>query len=298
MCAIDAYLSYLKNIKHYSRCTIEAYGRDLSIFSSWLQNLDIPLFEVKPSDVQIFVSEMADGELLASSINRMLSSVRGFYRYATKQRLIRCNPTSSIRNLKTQHKIKSFMFPDEMENFCKIPEQKKMLWTTRDIALFTSLYSTGCRVSELIALNMKDFRGSMQSAIIMGKGRKEREVYFADFATKALKAYLIERDEMLKEKKENEKYEEAVFLNYRGVRLSLNGVRFIIKSYNIFSKGTKRLTPHSFRHSFATALITHGADIRVVQELLGHENISTTQQYTHVTSKSLYELYKKAHPHS
>ncbi len=298
MCAIDSYLSFLKDVKHYSHCTVEAYRSDLAVFSSWAKDLSIDLFGATSCDIGMFISEMADGGLKASSINRMLSSIRGFYRYAVKENLIKYNPASTIKNLKTHNKIKNFMFEEEMEQFCRIPKKKHMLWTCRDIALFTSLYSTGARVSELISLDMQDFRGNFQTAVVMGKGRKEREVYFADFAIKALKAYFVEREALLKKKEKASEKENAVFLNYKGNRISTNGVRFIIRQYNLFSTKPKKLTPHSFRHSFATTLIANGADIRVVQELLGHKYIGTTQHYTHVTSKSLYELYKKAHPHS
>ena len=293
------YLEYLKGVKHFSLNTLQAYEKDLSIFESWMEEASVDVAEVTNSEIMMFVAEMSNRHLSVSYINRMLSTIRGFYKYAIREKLVEVNPTVGIKNLKTSHKIRSFLFPSEMKSLCKLPSETKILWMARDIALFTSLYSTGCRVSELLSLDMEDFSSDLTSAIVMGKGKKEREVFFTNFAIKALQNYFLERDILIKEHhKVLEEKENPVFLNMRGTRLSMWGVNYIIKRYLKFSPKIKNLSAHSFRHSFATALLTRGADIRVVQELLGHENISTTQNYTHVTTDRLYELYKKAHPHS
>jgi tyrosine recombinase xerC len=293
------YLAYLKGVKHFSVHTLEAYKKDLSIFEAWVKEAELELFHLTHSDVMMFVGEMSNRKLSVSYINRMLSTIRGFYKYAIKNRFLTVNPIVGIKNLKTRHKIRSFLFPSEMKSLCKLPGDTEILWMARDIALFTSLYSTGCRASELLSLNMEDFNLTSSSAIVMGKGKKEREVFFTKFAKKALQNYFIEREVLLKEHhKTVEKGKSPIFLNMRGSRLSIWGLNYIIKRYIKFCPNIKSLSAHSFRHSFATALISRGADIRIVQELLGHENISTTQKYTHVTTESLHELYKKAHPHS
>lgn len=295
---IDSFLSYLSNIKHFSPATIMGYSNDLIIFTRWLEELELDAFRIKKKDMRIFVSEMVDRSFEVASVNRMLSSIRGFYKYALEKKFITCSPASNIQNLKSKFKIKTFMFPDEIQSFCRLPGTSNILWMSRDIALFTSLYSTGARASELVSLNMEDLGKDLKVAVIMGKRKKEREVFFTSFARDALTKYFPEREALLKKRGKLSNEASPLFLNFRGERLSIWGLNYIIKRYVKLFPEIKHLSPHSFRHSFATALITRGADIRVVQELLGHESICTTQQYTHVTSESLYELYKRAHPHS
>lgn len=295
---IDSFLSYLSNVKHFSPATILAYSNDLVIFARWLEELELDAFTINKNDMRIFVSEMVDRAFEVASINRMLSSIRGLYKYAVEKKIIDSSPVTNIQNLKSKLKIKSFMFPDEMKSFCKLPGASDLLWMYRDIALFTSLYSTGARASELTSLNIGDLSKDLKVAVIMGKRRKEREVFFTSFARDALRQYFPERSALLKKRCKVSDETSPLFLNFKGERLSIWGLNYIIKRYARLLPEIKHLSPHSFRHSFATALITRGADIRVVQELLGHENICTTQQYTHVTSESLYELYKRAHPHS
>ena len=295
---IDDYLSFITVIKHFSLASVEAYSCDLSIFASWLDEAKADWRCLKDSDLRVFVSEMLDGGFAVNSINRMLSTIREFYKYAIDKQYLKENPSLNIRNLHSSYKITSFLFPKEMKSFCQIPQSQDMLWTSRDVALFMSLYSTGCRVSELLAINMEDFTSDLKVALVMGKGKKEREVFFTDFAISALKEYFIERKKLLKKMSDSKRDERAVFLNLRGGRLTSDGVNYIIKRYNVFAEKRQALSAHSFRHSFATSLIVAGADVRVVQELLGHRSISTTAQYTHVGGKRLLELYKKAHPHS
>ena len=296
---LDAFVLYLRDIKHFSLATIEAYSSDMCSFIEWAEELEIDVLNIENKDIRMFVAQMLDGDCCPSTINRMLSSIRGFYKYALSNNLLKEDPSVGIKNLKIPNKVKNFMFAEQMKSFCELPKKKDVLWTARDFALFTSLYSTGARVSELTSLNMQDLSSNLSSAVVMGKGKREREIFFTSFAKDALKRYFPERELLLQKRgKLKNNAEDAVFLNLMGTRLSIYGVNYIIKRYNLISGSTKKLSPHSFRHSFATALITKGADIRVVQTLLGHENISTTQVYTHVTSKNLYELYKKAHPHS
>lgn len=295
---IDDYLNFIAGIKRFSPATVEAYSSDLSHFASWLDELQLDWQAVKDADLRMFVSEMLYGGLQVASVNRMLSSIREFYRYALSKAYLQESPTTNIKNLHSSHKIRTFLFPKDMKSFCNLPKNCNMLWQSRDVALFTSLYSTGCRVSELVSINMQDISSDLKVAVVMGKGKKEREVFFTDFAISALKDYFVERETLLKQKNGTKCDTDAVFLNLRGGRLTVHGVNYLIKRYNVFAEKKSSLSAHSFRHSFATALIVAGADVRIVQELLGHKSISTTEQYTHVSGKRLIELYKKAHPHS
>lgn len=298
-----SYLDYVSGVRQFTQTTINSYKNDLSIFESWLLEMDLNVLSVSASGIRIFIAELGDKKFAPASINRMLSSLRGFYKYALRFNLVKENPVNTLRNLKRAQKLPNFMFPEQAQRFCALPANKNLLWEARDAAIFASLYSTGCRVSELAGLDINDLDINLSSAIVFGKGKKERKVFFADFAKRYLKTYLFERELMMKKKHIEVQSTEfgkrkALFLNQKGEPLTERGIRYIINRYVLVSPELKKLSPHAFRHSFASTLVTRGADIRVVQELLGHQSISTTQRYTHITAEQLQNLYKLAHPHS
>ncbi len=303
--AFEDYLCYSAGVRHFSEKTIEAYRNDLKLFSEWLVENEIGFAEVTGSLMRIFAAELGNRHFAPASINRTLSCVRGFYRYALRKGLCTVNPAAAVRNLKQPEKLPRFLFPDEADHFCEFPKEAGILWYARDAALFSSLYSTGCRVSELQALTVQDLQDNCSWAIVYGKGRKERKVFFADFAQEALQRYLPERAELLASLQAQQNLtipsktpEDALFLNCRGGALTRYGISYIINRYTVLLPNYKKLTPHAFRHSFASMFVTRGADIRVVQELLGHSSISTTQRYTHITAAQLQDMYRKAHPHA
>ncbi|MGP1593740.1 MAG: tyrosine-type recombinase/integrase [Treponema sp.] len=291
----EQYLEYGAGIKNFSPKTVEAYRADMLLFSAWLEDNACTFEQVSPALMRIFSAELRDKHFAPASVNRVLSSVRGFYRYAVKHKLCKENPASVIRNIRQPQKLPLFLFPEEAEEFCKMPEHSAVLWYTRDAALFSLLYSTGCRVSELLSLTLADVEHGATAAIISGKGRKERKVFFADFAQAAVQNYLPERMQLLDTVHHTDC--KALFLNKNGGSLTANGVRYIIRRYTALIPHSKKLTPHAFRHSFASMFVTRGADIRVVQELLGHSSIAATQRYTHITAAQLHDIYRAAHPH-
>ncbi len=300
----EDFLSYNEGVRQLTEATINSYRNDLKLFENWMNELDLEVLNLGLSDIRIFLAELADRKFSPASINRTLSTIRGFYKYAIRFEHTKTNPTASIRNFKIAQKLPNFMFPKQAEDFCDLPENAGILWKSRDAALFASLYSTGCRVSELSGLDMRDLDSSHSSAIVFGKGKKERKVYFADFARHYLNEYLKERDDLLKkhqggiQKNKDGKVRDAIFLNQKAQPLTARGIQYIINRYVEVSPDLKKLSPHAFRHSFASTLVTRGADIRVVQELLGHESVSTTQKYTHITAEQLHMMYNMAHPHS
>lgn len=289
------YLNYIAGLKNYSQNTVSAYEKNLIFFENWIIKNELNVFEIKANDLHIFVAELSSEKLSPASINQILSTIRGFYNFATRFKLTKNNPAKQIKNIKMPERLPNFLFNDEMLEFCKSPDGENNLWAARDKAIFTSLYSTGCRISELVNLNLKDFSSDYKVAIVLGKGKKERKVFFADFAIKNLKEYLIERKVLL-DTMQNKK-QVAVFLNQNGGRLTTRGVEFIVQRYIETNASYKKISPHTFRHSFASMLVSKGVDIRMVQELLGHSSISTTQKYTHVTSEQLQNLYHSSHPH-
>jgi integrase/recombinase XerC len=306
----EEYLAYLTGVRSLSPRTVASYRRDLSLFDHYLDGLS-PL-GVDTTAVRLFISDLGRDGYEPSSMNRVLASIRGFYRYAIHFSLTTVNPASAVRNLKVPEKMPRFLFADAADAFCSLPVNladqsatcavpgkkaaKPSLWPARDAALLETLYSTGCRVSEIASIDLSDFDPDFSAAIVTGKGRKQRKVFLSKVARKNLADYLAERAALLSRMQEKTSSRNRLFLSMRGNPLSVRGIQFIIAHYSGMTDGP-RLSPHALRHTFATTLISRGADIRVVQELLGHASISTTQRYTHVTPERLKKLYHQAHPH-
>ena len=188
------------------------------------------------------------------------------------------------------------MTGNEVDRLCSQPENHELLWAKRDKCLFEMMYSSGCRLSEIAALKISDFSSGYGSAVVTGKGSKDRVVYFENDAKKALEAYLKERDERFPDRSLLNG-ENFVFVNQRGSPLSNHGIAFILSKYSGPLGTNRHVNPHALRHTFATAMISQGADVRLVQEMLGHSSISTTQRYTHVSTEQMIEMYNMAHPH-
>jgi integrase/recombinase XerC len=203
------------------------------------------------------------------------------------------NVAFDLKTVKNPKKLPRFMTGAEVDRICKEPEINELLWEKRDKALFEMLYSSGCRASEIASLTLDDMSADFSSAMVTGKGKKDRRVYFEEDARKALKEYLDDRKKRFADKDS----ERHIFVNQRGGALTTGGIRLILSRYS-GSEGTKHhISPHAFRHTFATAMISNGADVRLVQELLGHSSISTTQRYTHISTERMIEMYNQAHPH-
>lgn len=304
----EEYLDYLAGVRSLSPRTVSSYRRDLELFC---RSVSDPL-RATPSDIRLFLSGLRAEGYESSSVNRALAAVRSFYRYAVKFSLCEANPASSVRNLKTPKRLPKFLFPEDASRLCSVPESmpnglssgadnamtsRAPLWPTRDTALISALYSTGCRVSELSSLSVRDVDTQAASAVVMGKGSKERVVFFSKSSLAVLKDYLVERNALILRVGTPDPSEGRLFVSRRGRPLSVRGIQFILAHYTGESGSEGHVSPHALRHSFATTLVARGADVRVVQELLGHASISTTQRYTHITTERLKRLYHRAHPH-
>jgi integrase/recombinase XerC len=301
--AITDYLSYLGAVRGLSARTLEAYGDDLRMFANYCDNHGIDPENASSHEVRGFIADLSFERASAASVNRRLSSVRGFYRWLTKFRGRVDNPCDGgpgglIRNVKAPQTLPSLLWEDEMADFADLPDEKKMLWPARDKAMILTMYSAGLRISELVSLNMKMMAANMESARITGKGGKERMVFFSEEARQAIHDYLPERDARIRILGGAADKSGALFISAKGRPVSVPGVRWIIGQYAMVSGLGKNIHPHSFRHSFATHLVNAGCDVRVVQEMLGHARLSTTQRYSHVSIERLKKVYAKAHPHS
>ncbi len=292
--AIEEYLLYIESVRTLSENTVTACKNDLLQFSEMpFITPQKEMSDIELEDLKQCVGYLSKKKRSAASINRFISSVRSLFGYCRKFGHIEINIAFELKTVKNPKKLPRFMTGAEVDKICREPEENELLWEKRDKALFEMLYSSGCRVSEIASLTFDDMNSDFSSAIVTGKGSKDRRVYFEEDAQKALKAYLEDRNSRFGSSDK----EKHIFLNQRGGALSTGGIRMIISRYS-GSEGTKHhISPHAFRHTFATAMITNGADVRLVQELLGHSSISTTQRYTHISTEKMIEMYNKAHPH-
>jgi len=297
MSVVNEYLQYLHAVKGASPRTLEAYRNDLFRFANYCENHNIIPENAQGFEVQKFIADLTAESMAATSVNRHLSSVRGFYRWMIRFKKRKDDPCYSIHNIKTPVKLPSVLWEDEMADFASLPDTAGILWPVRDKALIMAMYSAGLRVSEVVSLNMKDISPSMEEAKITGKGGKQRMVFFSDETKEAIAEYLPQRKARLRMEGTDGK-KLSLFINRKGKPISVPGVRWIISRYSKHSGLGKNIHPHSLRHSFATHMVNSGCDVRVVQEMLGHSSISTTQRYTHVNIEKMKNVYAKAHPHA
>jgi len=333
--AIEKYLGYLRSVKNSSPHTISNYGKDLSQFIAYLSppGLQPPtLVAVSHHVIREFVAHLHDQGLQKSSIARKLATLRSFFKYCVREGLLKESPARLVPTPKLPKRIPSVLSAEEMNAFLNqlAPPQsgpgiagnvvelsraaknktlkprlvEEGLLLPRDRALLELLYAAGLRVSELTGLNLIDIDQREHMLRVRGKGNKERVVPYGGKAQQALDKYWPLREELLlqsagsRASRRAAPHTEAVFLNYAGRRLTQRSVGRIVKKYVRLVNVNWDLHPHSLRHAFATHLLADGADLRAIQELLGHQSLSTTQKYTHASIRQLMDIYDKSHPHA
>jgi tyrosine recombinase XerC len=280
---IDKFLRYLEIEKNYSRHTLLNYSLDLKDFSRFLGTS--PLEQADYLSLRKYLGVLKEKNLKSKTIHRRISCLRSFFKFLTREGYIKINPLLSLSSPKQEKHLPAFLTEEEVTKLIEAPSatDEKGL---RDKAILETFYSTGMRISELVGLDLEDldFIGGVLKA--KGKGKKERLLPIGEKALTAIKNYLDKR----------KKEADAIFLNKNGGRISDRGVRNIVSKYVRITSLRQGISPHTLRHSFATHLLNRGADLRSVQELLGHVNLSTTQIYTHLTTERLKNVYDKAHP--
>ena len=288
---IKNYIIYLKNERNYSKLTVKNYAEDLEKFRVYLKENNLDYLKLSKDDIRDYLKYLDILKLKNSTISRLLSSLRSFYSYLVIQNKIKINPFKLIRNPKKESKLPIFLSYEEfIELLNKIKEDNDL--SIRNKLILEMLYATGLRVSELTNIKIDDINKSDKSIRVMGKGSKERIVYYGDYAAKILDEYLnSNRNELLKGK--TSKY---LFINKNGDRLTYRGVEYLIDEISKYTSIKYKISPHVLRHTFATHLLQEGADLRSVQTLLGHSSLATTQIYTHITSEYLREVYNKSMP--
>lgn len=291
---IEKFLKHLEIEKNASVHTLRAYRKDLGRFFS---GSDVKPEEATFADVRAFVASLSAGGLKKSSIARMLSTMRAFFKFLNREGFTGSNPARLVPTPRQEKKLPRFLTVEEAFGLMEVPGEMGF-GPVRDRAVLELLYSSGLRVSELSGVDLDDLDQKEQVLKVKGKGRKERMVPVGGKAMEAIKGYMLERfmlKRALKDKNSNKTLSRALFLNRRGGRLSERSVRRIVLRCARHVLGTP-LNPHALRHTFATHLLQNGADLRVIQELLGHASLSTTQKYTHLDLKKIMEVYDRSHP--
>ena len=292
----DEFLIYISSVRDLSENTVMGYKNDLEHLKEFLTpTLDIT--SITKENLKLCIGQLSKRHSSNASINRFIAAVRSLFGYAHKFGYLEKNPALEIKTVKLSKKVPRFMTKAEVDTLCNEPEKNEILWASRDHALFEMLYSSGCRISEITNLCLSDFLNGYDRAVVTGKGDKQRIVYFSDEAKSALKLYLADRRKVMEENG-TAGTTDRIFISQRGRPLSVRGINYIITRYSGAEGTNHHVNPHAFRHTFATTMIGNGADVRLVQEMLGHSSISTTQRYTHITTEKLIETYNKAHPHS
>lgn len=289
---IKEFMDYLSVERGLSKNTLESYSRDLNKYAGYLKKKGITNLErVKRPDIQDFMMGLKDDKLNASSIARNLVAIKVFHRYLTSQRLLKEDVTSVIETPKLWKTLPDVLDLKEVEAILNSPNTR-LKQGLRDKAAIELMYATGMRVSELVNLKLTDLHMDMGFVRCLGKGQKERIIPVGSKAKEAIQKYLEKaRPKFLKKRESG-----ALFLTRLGKPMSRQTFWMVIKHYVRDARIKKRVTPHTLRHSFATHLLQNGADLRIVQELLGHANISTTQIYTHINKERLKQIHQKFHP--
>ena len=331
--AIEKYLEYLRSVRNSSPHTVLNYGKDLEQFTAYLSppgEKVPPLGEITHQVIREYVGHLHSLRLQKSSIARKLASLRSFFKYCVREGKLKENPARLVPTPKLPKRIPSVLSAEEMNGFLNqlampgkqsanpkavlqaVEETRpakrstsgdEVLLLKRDRALLELLYAAGLRVSELTGLNLADMDRREKMLRVRGKGNKERIVPYGGKAQEALEAYWPVREQLLLQsgpgrRRRGPAHSEAIFLNYAGRRLTQRSVGRIVKKYVRLANMDWDLHPHSLRHAFATHLLADGADLRAIQELLGHQSLSTTQRYTHASIRQLMDIYDKAHPHA
>ena len=290
---IDSFLRYLKDVQGYSEKTVISYAHDLKRLDDFLVSHDLSVTEMVYEDARAFVADLYDQDLSPASINRILSGNRMFFRSLLENSVVKVDPFKRVSGAKNTRKIPTVLAREEIEMILSSPTDDYT--SLMEVTMFNLFYSTGCRLSEVLGMKISDIDFDTRRVIVTGKGNKQRYVFLTKRAVDILKDYLEQRQDVINKFKSVDN--GTVLINNKGKKLPLSTVHSIFDKYRLRLGLTKKFTPHVFRHSFATHLIDNDSDIRVVQVLLGHESIGTTQIYTHVTGKRLEEMYRNSHPH-
>lgn len=299
---IDDFMKHLKYERNASPHTLRNYESDLVQFYDYVAPPDekgrrrsVNVRDIDHLTIREYMGKLYDLKKKKSSIHRKVASLRTFFGFLCREGVMEMNPAKLVATPRVERTLPKHLTIEQMVRFIETPDVETLLGK-RDRAMLELLYASGLRVSELVGLNMTDVDFTNLAVRVKGKGRKERIVPFGQHALKALQEYLTVRGELLIEADEDKRDPSALFFNYQGTRINPRSVGRMVDKYVKMCADVHHISPHSLRHSFATHLLDAGADLRAIQEMLGHVRLSTTQKYTHVSTDKLMEVYDKAHP--
>lgn len=287
---IESFLKYLTQERRYSKKTIEAYQEDLKTYYLFLDEKKISYQKITNDEIRRFLKYLNSKKYSKNTISRLLSTLRHYYNYLITQKIVFKNPFKVIRNPKKDKRMPNFLQYDELEKIINSIELTDE-FNIRNRLIIELLYATGLRVSELSNLKIADFNFKTKEIRVIGKGSKERIVFFGEYANEVLLLYLKEARPKL-----SKQSNEYLLLNKNGTKLSTRGIELVIEKVIKELSIKHHISPHTLRHTFATDLLNNGADLKSVQELLGHSSLSTTQIYTHLTNERLRSVYLQAFP--
>jgi integrase/recombinase XerC len=289
---LKSYMAYIQLEKNYSEHTVHHYEKDLEDFFLFMEQEGIgELQEVEYLHARNYVTKLYETKLSRTTISRKISSIRSFFRYGSREFGLSEAAFRSLYHPKKEERLPQFFYEEEMEVLFKSVQGEDKL-SKRNTALLELLYATGMRVSECVSIRMQDLDRTMHIVKVMGKGRKERYIPYGGFAHDALEHYIEEVRPKLMKKQDH----QSLFVNNRGEPVTDRGIRHILNECMKKASANSAIYPHMIRHTFATHLLNNGADMRTVQELLGHSHLSSTQVYTHVTKEHLRKTYLNSHP--
>lgn len=297
---LDSYLEYLTSVRQASPHTVKGYTEDLVQFMRFAEERQrAGWLEITAFDIRRYLAELMDSGMARASVARKLSALRAFFAFLQARRLREDDPTVGLRAPKLPERLPHYLEEDEMTDLLHAPDLDTAQGL-RDRAILEVLYASGMRVSELVALNLDDLAradtsGGLAALRVLGKGRKQRVVVLGEEAVAAVQAYLAGGRPALRVKA-GAPDDGALFLNRFGGRLTERSIARLLHKYVMRTCARRGISPHALRHTFATHLLNHGADLRSVQQLLGHISLSTTEIYTHVSAQRLREVYEQAHP--
>ena len=283
---LRSFLNYLLVDKGLSNNTVKAYEADISSFFQWLDNEDLKYKNLQEDDINQYISFLFQKKMRSSSVNRKISSIKSFYIFLVKRNFVKSSPLNDLVTPKQEKYLPESMSEAEVDKLLNSPDVSNKI-ENRDKAMIEMLYATGMRISELVNLKMTDVDMKRCVVKVFGKGSKERLVPFGETALDSLRSYLNERDQSSS---------KEIFLSNRGKKMTRVAFWQRVKIYLIRENLKNSISPHTLRHAFATHLLNRGADLRSVQLLLGHSDLSTTQIYTHIAKQRLSDVLKKHHP--
>ena len=288
---LDMFLKHIKINRGYSSYTLDNYEADINEFNLYLEKSNLDFKKIDYHQIKPYLMHLHDLKYKRTTISRKLSSLRSFYKYLSKEGIVADNPFILVSLPKKEKKLPSFLYYNELDDLFEVPNMDEPLGQ-RNRLILELLYATGIRVSELVNIKLSDIDSFNKVITITGKGNKMREVLYGEYCKEYMDIYLNDgRISLLKNKKS-----DHLIINNRGDAITTRSIRYILNNIIKETALKKHITPHTLRHTFATHLIDSGADLLTVQELLGHESLSTTQIYTHITNERLRNVYLKSHP--